>query len=119
MWVKRVLFWTPRILTMLFILLLSLLSLDVVGVGYSFGETLIAFLMHMIPTFIVAIALALAWRRAWLGAMLFGLLTALALVFFGIESWIIALILLVIALLFGGDWLYGRRLPAQEDGVAA
>jgi hypothetical protein len=119
MWVKRFLFWTPRMLTVLFILLLSLLSLDVFGVGYSFGETLIALFMHMIPTFLVVIALVLAWRRAWLGAMLFGVLTVVALMFFGFESWIIALILLVIALLFGGEWLYKRRLSAQEDGVAA
>jgi len=68
---KRFLFWAPRILGMLFAIFLSLFALDVFGEGYGFWEILVALFMHLIPTFIVLIALAVAWRREWVGAILF------------------------------------------------
>jgi len=41
---KRVLFWAPRVLGILFALFLSLFALDVFSEGYSFGETMLALL---------------------------------------------------------------------------
>ena len=63
--------WTPRILCLLFAVLLSLFALDVFGQGFGFWETVLALLMHLIPTGIVLVVLAVAWRWERIGAILF------------------------------------------------
>ena len=68
--VKRLLYWTPRVLCLLFAAFISLFALDVFGEGYGFWETIGALLIHLIPTWLVLIALALAWRWEWVGALL-------------------------------------------------
>jgi hypothetical protein len=68
--VRRLLFWTPRITLLLYALLLSLFALDVFGHGAGFWETLLALSMHLIPTWVLLIVLALAWRWEWVGALL-------------------------------------------------
>lgn len=68
---KRFLFWTPRILTILFILFLALFALDVFQEGYGFWELLLALFMHLIPNLILVAVLVLAWKREWIGGALF------------------------------------------------
>jgi hypothetical protein len=68
---KRLLFWTPRVVCILFAVFLSLFSLDVFSEDYSIRETILALLTHLVPVYIVVIALALAWRWEWIGAFLF------------------------------------------------
>ena len=68
---RRLLFWTPRVLCLLFALFISLFALDVFGEGYGFWETLWALLMHLVPTIAVLIVLAIAWRWEWVGGILF------------------------------------------------
>ncbi len=103
---KRFLYWSPRVLGILFAVFISLFALDVFGEGYSFWETLLALLIHLIPTYIVIIAIIITWRRAQVGAVLF---SALAIIFMLIsrgEGWVIAGPLLLIGILFGANWLY-------------
>lgn len=59
--VKRVLFWTPRVLCILFAAFLSLFSLDVFGAGLGVGETVLALLLHLLPVFVVILVLIVAW----------------------------------------------------------
>jgi hypothetical protein len=68
---KRVIFWAPRVLCILFAMFLSMFALDEFNEGYGFGETILALLIHLFPTFIVAISLVIAWRWEWVGAILF------------------------------------------------
>jgi len=68
---KRILFWTPRVLSLLFALFVSLFALDVFGMGYGFWETVLALLIHLIPVYVLLIGLALAWRWEWIGALCF------------------------------------------------
>ena len=70
-WTKRVIFWAPRVLCILFVIFLSMFALDVFSEGYGFGETILALLIHLVPTFIVIISLVIAWRWEWVGAILF------------------------------------------------
>ena len=74
---KKALFWTPRVLCILFALFLSMFALDVFGEGYSVGETILALLIHLIPVYIVLAVLAVAWRWEWIGAVLFSALGVL------------------------------------------
>ena len=69
--VGSVLFWTPRVAGILFILFLSLFALDVFDMGLGFWGTLLALLMHLIPSIALAVALALAWKWEWVGALAF------------------------------------------------
>ena len=66
---KGFLFWTPRVLGILIALLLTLLSTDVFGEGYSFWQSILGFLIHMLPAFAVTVLLAFAWRWEWIGAL--------------------------------------------------
>lgn len=112
----RLLHWSPRILTIAFALFLSVFALDVFNgnEAHSFWQTLAAFLIHLIPAGTVALALALAWRREWIGTVLFGTLS-------GAYAWsvlprhvewalIIGTPLLLIAGLFLTDWIERAKI---------
>lgn len=109
--VERTVFWTPRILCILFALFISLLALDVFGMGYGFWETIVALIMHLVPTFVILIALALAWRWPWIGAILFAALAVLYVIMIWRDfDWITYLLiagpLFLVGALFLVDWLY-------------
>ena len=67
----RLLFWAPRAVCILFIAFLSLFALDVFLEGMGFWRTLAALIIHLIPSFVLAGILVLAWRWEWIGAVLF------------------------------------------------
>ncbi len=69
---KPLLFWTPRVLSILFIAFLSLFALDVFDGRHGFLQTMLALTMHLIPSFILIAVLILAWRWEWIGAALYG-----------------------------------------------
>jgi hypothetical protein len=68
---KPLLVWTPRVLTVLFAVFLSLFALDVFNEVHGFWRILFALFMHLIPTWLVLASLAIAWRWEWAGALLF------------------------------------------------
>jgi hypothetical protein len=68
---RRLLFWTPRVLGIAFALFISIFALDVFDGHYRLPQLLVAPGMHLIPTALVAAALAVAWRWEWVGAGLF------------------------------------------------
>lgn len=111
---KQILFWTPRLLSALFAVFLSLFALDVFDAGYSLGETMLALLIHLIPTIMVLLILALSWRWEWVGGILFPVLGVLYLVVAQGQHWsaylLIAGPLFVIGALFWLDWFYREQL---------
>lgn len=107
---KRLLYWLPRVMSILFALFISIFALDVFSEGYSVGETIVALFMHLIPTFIVVIALLIAWRWERIGAALFIALAIFFLVMSEGEGWIIAGPLLLLGVLFLFDWQVNTHL---------
>jgi hypothetical protein len=104
-------YWTPRILSIIFIAFLTLFSLDVFGNGYSFRETLIGLFMHNIPVFVLIAVLVIAWKREIVGGVAF-ILAGLLYILFAFRSadnWRMALVWSVqisgIAFLIGGFFL--------------
>jgi hypothetical protein len=77
---KDWIFLTPRIISIIFILFLALFSLDVFGEGLSLFQVLVAFLMHNIPVFILAILLWISWKKEIVGAITF-ILAGIAYIF--------------------------------------
>jgi hypothetical protein len=77
---KRLIFWTPRILCILFALFLGIFALDAFSEGQGFWQTILALLSHLIPTFLILIALILSWRWEMVGGILFTTLGILYLI---------------------------------------
>ena len=112
---KRFLFWAPRVLCLLFAAFISLFAFDVFTEGYGFWGTVWAFLMHLVPTALVLVALAIAWRREWVGALLFIVLgVSYVVMMWGAMHWsaylFIAGPLFLIALLFFLNWRFHAEL---------
>ena len=69
----KFLYWTPRILSIVFILFLSLFSLDIFDGNYGFWGTILGLFMHNIPSFVLIILLVIAWKHELVGAIAFAL----------------------------------------------
>jgi hypothetical protein len=69
--VKRLLFWSPRVLCIAFALFLSLFALDVFGEGLGVRKSILALSIHLIPTALIVVVLAVSWRWEWVGGTLF------------------------------------------------
>ena len=112
---KRFLFWTPRILCIIFAMFLSLFALDVFGEGFGFWKAIIALLIHLVPVYIVIIVLVLAWRWELIGVIMFNALAVFYIVFtLGKFHWSAFLAisgpLFLIGFLFLFNWIYRAQL---------
>ena len=78
----KILFWIPRILALIFILIMLMFSLDVFNAGESLGRMMLGFLVHNIPVLILLAILIIAWNWETAGGILFILASAYGFVFF-------------------------------------
>jgi hypothetical protein len=111
------LLWTPRVLCILYAVFISLFALDAFSPNRRLAENLLALAMHLIPTAVVLIVLAVAWRWAWVGAVVYAGLGILYLVMFrGRFDWsayaMIAGPLFLTGALFLISWTYRREIAA-------
>ena len=67
--------WSPRLLAILYAQFLSLFAFDS-WEGVGFWEGLAAFIVHLLPVYLVAFVLVVAWRWRALGGVLFIALAA-------------------------------------------
>jgi hypothetical protein len=70
----KLLHWLPRIICILAILFVSIFALDSFAPGLSLTEQLGAFAMHLIPSFVLAALLFLAWKWELIGGVIFTLI---------------------------------------------
>jgi hypothetical protein len=68
---KKSLFWVPRIAGILFVLFISLFALDIFDERLGFWGTIVGLFMHLLPSILLTIAIVIAWKREWFGALLF------------------------------------------------
>jgi hypothetical protein len=94
----RVLFWIPRGLAILVALFLAVFALDVWGMQGTFWLKLGGFLIHLMPVFLILIALAIAWRWEAFGGLLFLALAVFFLLWF--HQWIIAALPAMVGMFF-------------------
>ncbi|MGI6744758.1 MAG: DUF7670 domain-containing protein [Acutalibacteraceae bacterium] len=120
----KIFLYTPRVLAILFILFLSLFSLDVFGEpNTGVKETALAFFIHNIPSLVLTLSLILAWKYELIGAAVFTL-SALA---FGIlmisngtsrneltTVFFVSGSCLVIGILFYIVWYKKRKLSIKD-----
>lgn len=66
----KMLKWTPRILCILAILFLSLFAFDSFSSERTFWQNTGAFLMHLIPSFVLIAILIVAWKWENIGGII-------------------------------------------------
>ena len=69
--ISKFVYWTPRILSIIFICFLALFSLDTFSLGLNFWGTILGLIIHNIPTFILIIILIVSWKHEIVGAIAF------------------------------------------------
>jgi len=112
---QRLLYWTPRILTIAFAIFISLFALDVFRAGKGFWEVTLALLIHLLPTAVILGVLALSWQQEWLGAIIY---IAMAILYI-VRTWdkynlntylVIVGPLILIGIMFMLNWLLRKKL---------
>ncbi len=121
---KRILFWTPRVLCLLFAVFISLFALDVFGENHGFWNTVLALLIHLIPTGLLLVILAFTWRWEWIGGLLFPALGAFYIIaFWGRFHWAAYVILsgslFLLGALFLLGWIYRSDIRAGRSPAPA
>jgi len=71
--INKFLYWTPRILGIVFVLFLMLFSLDVFQSNLTVGEIALSFFMHNIPALVLLMILIISWRHEIVGGIIFNL----------------------------------------------
>jgi len=114
---KKFIYWLPRVLSILFILFLALFALDVFG-EYGFPEILIALFMHLIPNFLLIIALVIAWKWEVVGGVIFLVLGLFSIMFFKTYKDIIVFLLVSSpSLIIGVLFLLNKRYCNKKDKI--
>ncbi|MGO9482565.1 MAG: hypothetical protein ACLP05_12405 [Candidatus Kryptoniota bacterium] len=116
---KGILFWSPRVLCILFALFLSIFALDVFNEGYDFWKTLLALAIHLIPSIIILLFLIIAWRWEWIGGIAFLILA----VSYVVMAWrrfplsvyfVVAGPMVLISILFFVNWKYRTEVHTKS-----
>jgi hypothetical protein len=63
--------WTPRILGILAVLFISMFALDSFAPHLTVWQQISGFLLHLVPTYILAALLVVAWKWERVGGILF------------------------------------------------
>jgi len=80
---KKLIYWLPRIITIIYIIFLGLFAFDSFDGDQSVWKKALGFLIHLIPNFLLIIILIISWRREWIAGILFNGLA----IFYIIMSW--------------------------------
>ena len=116
--ISKFVYWTPRILAILFISFLALMSLDIFSSELSFWETVVGLFMHNIPALVLLVVLLISWKYEIVGGIAFilaGLLYILVLMRNPFEwymlSWVIQIagIAFFIGILFLVNWFKKKK----------
>jgi len=92
--------WIPRILSIIYILFISLFALDA-----EFG---LGLLMHLLPTFVLIGALVLAWKRPFAGGLVFIILAVIFTIYFNTYESVAFFFISLPLLIIGGLFTYER-----------
>jgi ABC-type multidrug transport system permease subunit len=121
--VGKWLYWTPRILSIIFLLFLAMFSLDIFDSCNNFLNCSLGLFMHNLPVIVLAVLLWISWKHEIVGAVawiLAGLLyiarTIITMVINGFEPYYLVWILQIsgIAFLIGILFLIGWRRKRKK-----
>ena len=112
--VKKVLYWLPRILSIGFILFLSLFALDVFR-EYSGWKIIPALFIHLLPSLILLVLIIIAWKHDLVGVAVFFIAAISYVLIAGFHrhwSWYASISgpSVIIGILFLISWFQTRKL---------
>jgi hypothetical protein len=113
----KLMLWSPRILGILVALFLGLFALDVFEPGKRFGEVLPGFLIHITPSVVLLLIVAVSWRWEWVGGIVFvALATFYAVTQSNHVDWILVIAgpLVFVGVLFFLSWSHHNELHARS-----
>jgi len=67
----KIFHWLPRIICILAILFVSLFATDAFAPELTIWQQLVAFIIHLIPSFILLAFLIVAWKWEYIGGIIF------------------------------------------------
>ncbi len=67
----KLLHWIPRIICILAILFVSIFAADAFAPGLSIWQQLLAFVIHLVPSFVLLALLVIAWKWELTGGIVF------------------------------------------------
>ncbi|MFA4998665.1 MAG: hypothetical protein WC514_01465 [Candidatus Paceibacterota bacterium] len=110
---RRIIYWSPRILSIAFILFLSLFSLDVLT-EYTGWDLALALFMHLLPLLVLLGIIIISWKYDLVGAIVFsgfGIFYVFAAGFNRPWSWyaFISGPAIIVGILFLLSWIQKRK----------
>lgn len=110
---NKIIYWSPRILSLAFVLFLSLFALDVFS-EYSGWESVLAFLIHLLPSLVLLGITIIAWKHDLAGTIAFFGFAALYVFLAGFDrpwSWyaLISSPATIVGILFLMSWLQKKK----------
>ncbi len=79
---KKFLYWTPRILSIVMVCFISIFAFDVFDENNTAWETAVALFIHLLPSIVAVVIIIVAWKKEQIGGWLFMAL-AVAIMFLG------------------------------------
>lgn len=79
---KKLLLWSPRVLSILFIMFLSLFAFDVFSGDATLIEKIGGFLIHLIPSYLLIFILLISWKKPLVGGVMFLILSIVFTLYF-------------------------------------
>jgi len=119
--VSNIIYWTPRIISIIFVCFLFLMSLDVFSPDLNFWQTVTGLFMHNIPALLLLIIVIISWKYEIVGGITFilaGILYIILLIKSPFEwyklSWAIQISgsAFLIGILFLIDWFKKNKKKA-------
>ena len=114
---KKLIYWSPRILGILFVLFLSLFSLDVFTEDISGWDLILGVLIHLSPAIFLLIIVMISWKYDLVGTLVFigfAIFYVIAAGFDRPYSWYLAISLpsTIVGILFYFSWLQKLKSKA-------
>ncbi len=119
--VSKFVYWTPRILSIILVLFLTIFSWDVFDENLGFWQTVLGLLIHNIPALLLAAIVWISWKYEIVGGIAF-ILAGIAHMVFSImrethDPWYMALAIslivdgpaFLIGILFFMNWLRKKK----------
>lgn len=110
---KKWYFWLPRILSLLFVGLISLFAFDVFDGESPLGTMILGFIVHLTPAYVLLSLLFIAWKWPLPGGILFVLIGASYFFLSTGQHWSAYLVVagtpILIGLLFIAEYFFNRR----------
>ena len=114
---NQIVYWTPRVLAILFILFVSMFALDVFSEGYGLFKLIGALLIHLIPTFLLIPTLIISWKWGKIGGIIFVLLGILFIPMVKMREFSVYLVFAGIPFLIGILFIIDSSLKKKQDTI--